>query len=213
MIDRVVAIVGPFRSGTSLVAQVVHRLGFPVALTIPAPAPPSWRGDWEDPELTLLLLQGVKPTADWYADYLRRRREQSRVVGFGGRVAVKSPLLGLAWEGFAVAARAAAGGKPPLVIRCYREHGAMARSLAAHPQLAPELQARVTLAAWRIPPDIEVGFEWAIDHPERAARAIAMALGVEDDAAVAAAAATIGRPTEYPPCPPSSQPPSEPVPH
>lgn len=194
MIERVVVILGPFRSGTSLVAAVVHRLGFPVAPTIIPPAPPAWRADWEDPALTMPLMGGLVPTVEWLKVYLERRDVASKALGFEGRVALKSCYLALHWP-----VLIAALGHQPLVIRTYREAGARRRSLEAHPALYLRVadDARIGRAVDRIAPDALIGCEWAQENPLSCAELLAGHLGQADDVAVAAAAALIDRGTEY----------------
>lgn len=196
MKPRPVVIVGQMRSGTSMVAELVHRLGWHAAVTMGAPAPPSWRTDWEDLELTMTLLQGVNPGVPWLIDYLGRRVEVSERMGFGGRIALKSPYLLFIWDDL-FEALDQAGFPHPVVIRTYRYDLNVLRSLRAHPQLSEVRQAQIARLASRIAPTVEIGYEAAIERPLWVAVALAQALGVVDDAAIRAAAALVGRPTPY----------------
>lgn len=185
---RTCLIVGPFRSGTSLVASMVHRLGWMVAPTIPVPAPPSWRSDWEDPALSIPLIE--RRPLDLEA-YMENRRALASALGFQG-VALKSPYLALRWP-----AVLAASGPNPVVIRTYRDGLTRFESLRAHPAIDHGDDSRICSALRAVVPTIEVGYEWGVEDQKRLAAALAHALGVVDDAAVSAAAALVGRPTRY----------------
>ncbi len=200
--SHICLIVGPLRSGTSLVASMVHRLGWCAVSTMGPPIPPSWRADWEDLELSVPLIRGVRPTPEWLAAYIERRRAVSRLCGMGGKVALKSPYLAFIWPTLLEAIE-----YEPVVVRTYRDEVSMEASRAAHDHLlSADLQRRIRLACREIRPTLEIGYGPAIDYPTRTASALAQALGVTDAVAVAAAAAIVGLPTRYTPCPSSQQP-------
>ena len=187
--DRIVLITGQMRSGTSLVAAMVHHMGFQVAPIIPAPAPPSWRSDWEDPGLTPKLM--MRHGCSW-GIYFERRRYLSRRTGFGGRIAVKSPYLALYREEIERACEL------PLWILVTRDPADRERSLAAHPQLSETDQLEIRLALEGLKPEIVLQYERLIEEPLTSSMALADALGVEDGAALDRATDMIGYPTEYP---------------
>lgn len=202
---RPVLITGLMRSGTSLVAEMVHRLGWQAAVTMGAPIPPAYRSDWEDLGLSLPLVGRERWSAGRLQDYIGRRIDSSRIFGFGGKFALKSPYLVFIWPKLLTALRAL-DLPDPLVIRTFRREESVARSLAAHPQLYPDDQELIRGRLHRIHQDMVVGYEDAVADPLAAARALASALGVFDPPTVEAAAALVGLPTRYPPCPPSSPP-------
>lgn len=185
-------IVGRFRSGTSLVAQLVHRLGFQVSPTIPAPAPPTWRPDWEEPGLTSSLMAGKYPTPDGWRAYLKWRRQVSRATGFEGRIALKSPYLALAWRGLMFVVEEHA-----MVVRVRRGEEARLASMAAHPALSGHEDRMIGVALEAIEPNLAVSYEDLVVDPLGSVASLAGALGVLDDDAVLAAAALIGPATEY----------------
>ncbi len=187
--DRPVLITGPMRSGTSLVAQIVHRLGWPVSVTIPAPCPPSWRSDWEDPQLTTRLIRGQH--IDWDA-YVLHRRVASKALGFEGRVAIKSPYLVMRREKITESLRV------PLWIKVGRREDARQRSLAIYPQLSRVHDAAIMDALREFKSDVWILYEALIESPYAATKELATSLGVTDEDTINAAAALIGQPTEYP---------------
>ena len=191
-IPQIVLVTGPMRSGTSLVAGVLHRLGWCAAVKLAAPGPPSWRLEWEDVDMTVELINGRRPTPGAWIEYLADRARHSAAMGFGGRITVKSPYLALVWENLIRVAPDA------LVIRTYREEEGLARSMAAHPQLGAQQQEAIGRALLKITPTVELGYDYSVDYPERMVRGLAQRLEVEDPVAIQAAIAMIGRPTEYP---------------
>ena len=194
---RPVVIVGPMRSGTSMVAEVVHRLGWQVAVAMGAPVPPRWRADWEDLSLSVPVLRGDRPRADWLRGYLDRRRIYSERMGFGGRFALKSPYLALVWYELA----AAFGEERPFIIKTERAPADIKRSMADHPSLSRKDQAKILAALVWIEGDLVVRYEDATADPLTFAGTVAAALGVlDDDATVRAAAALVGPRTEYASC-------------
>jgi len=49
----IVLVTGPLRSGTSAMAQALHRLGVSMCVSMLAPREPEWRAEWEDPPISL----------------------------------------------------------------------------------------------------------------------------------------------------------------
>lgn len=189
---RPVLITGAFRSGTSLVAAVVHRLGWQIAPSIPPPAPPSWRSDYEDPQFTIRLMRGERPATSTLRMYAAQRRAYSKATGFNGRIALKSAYLVFVWTRLLEALPDA------FVIRIRREDSARRASLVAHHSLndlGHDFAILEGLNAVR--PHLDVWYEAVVERPEEFVRTVAQALGVQDDAAVTAATAMIGKPTEY----------------
>jgi hypothetical protein len=179
------------RSGTSLVAQVVHRLGFAVAPYIPAPAPPGWRSDWEDPHLSTKLMLGRTPRWDLY---IRRRKRQAAALGFSG-VAIKSPYLSLHLE--AIRARADA----LIVTRRDRlaQHESLWRCIEAYRldqasivRAADEIEG--AQAAAQTAADVVIEYEGAVARPGELVEQLASLLDVHDEDTKAAAAALVGEP-------------------
>ena len=193
---KVVAITGPMRSGTSLVAQVVHRLGYAVAPYIPAPAPPGWRSDWEDADLSTKLMLGRTPR--WDA-YITRRKRQAAALGFAG-VAIKSPYLSLHLG--AVRSRADIlivttrdqWDRRDSLARCIEAYKLDLRSTVADADEIEGAQGVAQAAA-----DAVISYEGAVAHPVELVEQLAALLGVESEDTKAAAAALVGEP-----CPQSS---------
>jgi len=195
VIDRPVVVLGPLRSGCSLVAGVCHRLGYSAGMVAFMPQPPSWRMDWQDHELTTLLVLRRWPDVAWWHDYLERRIHFSRAIGFEGRIVLNCQWLALCWESF----REALGPVEPFVIKAYRQEETMAVSMAAHPGLRQEDQTEIRAALLRIPSNCQIGYEYATGDPGHFVRALAGHLGQEDDATVQAAIGLVGKPTIYAP--------------
>jgi hypothetical protein len=195
-VSRVVLITGPFRSGTSLIASIVHRLGFHVAPSIPAPAPPSWRSDWEDVSLTQMLMRGFRPSTAWFRGYLERRSAVSRATGFEGRIAVKSPYLAMFWQEITDAAPEA------FLIRMTRGDEGRQRSLRAHPALAARIDDEKIIAYCCENLIAHVTFNYVdlLTYADMRIPRLAHVLGVTDRSAIDAAGKLVGYPTEYP-CP------------
>lgn len=187
----VTVIVGPMRSGTSLVASVVHRLGWHAGVRMYAPMPPTWRLDYEEPELSERLVRRDWPDQVWWIEYLAMRAEWSHALGFGGRFLLKCPHLALCWP------MVLNEVENPLVFRTYRDRADTDRSMAAHPAMKESDQEEIRVALRKIAPDSEIGYEWATEYPERFVRLVAGHLGVEDDAAIQGAVATVGQPNRY----------------
>lgn len=188
MIDKPVLILGPMRSGTSLAASMVHRLGFPVSNVIPAPIPPRWRSDYEDSWLTVRLMQ--RAVVDWH-EYVAVRRESSELLGFGGRFSIKSPYLAPCWVDVQKAIPNA------FVIKTFRGQDDIAASMHEHPQLSGADQELICRALYEVRADCSLGYEFVCENPQRAAEILAGHLGNADPVAVAAAAALVQEPTRY----------------
>lgn len=104
---KLIAITGQFRSGTSMLAEVVHYLGFPVTVSMLAPGYPTWRSEWEDPALAMEMSYSGCP--DFYEHLKMRAQAAYRQAEYHGRklpgIAIKSPFLALYDEEFEQAAR------------------------------------------------------------------------------------------------------------
>jgi hypothetical protein len=183
---RPVIIVGLMRSGTSLVGSIVHYLGFPVSDIIPAPMPPAWRSDWEDPHLSLRLIAGEK--INWES-HLADRRFLSAGLGFDGRVAMKSPYLALHMQALLEF--------EPFVIKVVRQGAAIERSFKAHPHLIRRDQERIRAALATIEADLLVSYDALVEESRFGVARIADALGVTDEEALVRAQALVDLPTEY----------------
>jgi hypothetical protein len=196
-LSRVVLITGPMRSGTSMVAEIVHRLGYPVSVLIPAPGPPSWRSDWEDPALTMKLMRGQE--VDWKA-YVDHRERASKALGFEGRVAIKSPYLAL----YKAAIEKSFPRRETQWIVCVRADAEVERSMLAHPALSRTHQKRIRAALEDFEDVAPFEFDYfsAQQAPFESVTALAEELDFDpygaSSADILAAAALIGQPTEYP---------------
>ena len=192
MIDRPILVTGPMRSGNAMVAQVLHRMGYMASPLINAPIPPSWRSDYEDEDLALRMMSGERPSVDSWRIYLNQRQTVSLVLGFQGRYAVTGPYLSLGWDRLLEAMPV-----KPFVIQTRRRAEDVEASMAAHPRLSKEDQGQIKACCKKIKPDFWAVYEAAVDDPKRWCSSLARTLGVEDDRAVAAAAALIEKPTVY----------------
>lgn len=187
--NPIVVITGAMRSGTSLVAAIVHHLGFHVAPTIPAPCPPSWRSDWEDPFLTRKLM--LDQHVEW-AGYFEYRRLVASKLGFRG-VAVKSPYLALHMDSLERSVRGM------ILIKTKREFG-REESLLNNPKLSLVNDAQIVAALDKIDEDICIRYEELLGDPDWHVSNLADALGVDDDRMISRAIALVGHPTEYAQC-------------
>lgn len=193
-----VFVTGLMRSGTSMVAEMVHRLGVPVALTLLAPPTADGRLEWEDAEASLTLARliplggGTAPTPAaaaafdrWWPDYRRRREAAARSIRWPGRtppraIAVKSPLLLF----FADRLKGT-------IIATRRDPAAVAASVRrsfTRPDLAEATNAllRERLEGGALAPALTIDYE----HDAAAiAGALAGALGVTDPERIRRAAA------------------------
>ncbi len=205
---KVVIITGPLGSGTSAVAGVVNRLGFPAALWTAPPFAPKWRPEWEDLELLGLLMElapwGEAPGENERAEFVERFREivdrrlarleppvRNLTGGFPG-VAFKSPSLALFMpEILAVVPDAK-------VIVCIRDPEGLERSFSARHAVLfadnlPAVRAtqQLIIDALLGIPDLRVRYERLVADPARTVANIATYLGVNDPPAIAAAAGLI----------------------
>lgn len=186
MAVRAVLITGRFRSGTSMVAAIVHRLGFHIAPMIPAPGPPSWRSDWEDPYLTPYLMNRAQ--VDW-SSYVKHRKAVAERLGFRG-YAIKSPYLALVWDQVVAATDAA-----HIVVS--RDEEQRQRSLAAHPALSLE-DDRAICEAMPNTAHAFLSYERLIMYADVEIPRLARQLGVTDQETIDSAGRLVGMPTEYP---------------
>jgi hypothetical protein len=201
MIDSPVVVLGPLRSGCSLIAGVCHRLGWSAGMSLFPPQPPTWRLDWQDQELSMLLVEGRRPTREWFVEYLERRRRYAEEVGMGGRYVLNCQWLVFVWDELL----AALAPVKPFILRTYRAPETVAASMAAHPALKQKDQEAIQALLYkRIAPDAEIGYEYATDDPGRFVRGLAKHLDVDDDEAVQAAIGLVGKPTSYA-CSPQKQ--------
>lgn len=108
---KIAVVIGQFRSGTSAVAQVMQRLGIPMAKAIMPPIPPVDQFDWEDLEMAefyadlFLRPQPITPAmreafTEWWPEYMVERVQHGLNLARGvgtviHAVGVKSPMLGL----------------------------------------------------------------------------------------------------------------------
>lgn len=188
----IVLVVGAPRSGTSMVAQVVNRLGWHVGASVPPPIPPTWRSDFEDFDFSMRLARGERPSAPEIGRYLFSRLDLAVALGFpGGRFMLKSPLLALVWPQLTSELKRLSFTWRTISV--WRQFSEREESrLAGPPGLAVEVCQEVVRAmeCWVVP-DLEIAYRKATEDPVVAVRALASVLSVDDDAAVAEAAKLI----------------------
>lgn len=187
-----VLITGPFRSGTSAVAQVVHRLGFPVSGQIIPPVPPRWHSDWED-QFALLALQHAlnaeNPSvwfSDWFPRYLDERREHTtRLAGLTTwnprGFAIKSPLYAPFVNEIEAACNAI--GKPLLIIKCQRvkadrdkSHDAVNSKILSYTEFVAPVRRLAKIAekaSEAVKEDLLVDYELLLHNPQSECQRIA----------------------------------------
>lgn len=217
MATKVTLIIGPMRSGTSAVSEVVHYLGSSCGTSIAAPVPPSWRSDWEDFELSTslarLLPMGPQPPThaqrlaviDFLARYVKHRMHwhelvsqipDARQCGWS----MKSPLLALVFE----EVRAAILDEEDLRLRVLtvrRSPEGIAGSWAgtmANIAGAAFTQAHISEALLNIKADYVVDYDELVADPERIVPRIANAIGCTDDEAIVRAVQRVRFPTSDP---------------
>lgn len=161
----VYAITGKMRSGTSAVAQSFHVMGVPVAFTQISPMPPTYRMDWECPELsTRLMLEEQHFSASWLRRYLAARMDSAAQLGFTpGRISIKSPFLAFHVQEVEDACRAL--GEPLKWIRTQRDPEEVERSLARWKHLDPETNHMLEAALPGVPVDADVPYHALVSHP------------------------------------------------
>lgn len=162
----VVLITGLMRSGTSLAAQVVHRLMYQAAPVITVPYPPSWHSDWECPRLTTSLMLGRE--IDW-PGYLEWRRAMAAATRFKG-ISIKSPFLAVRWR------EVLESVQDRYVVRVVRNEADVAASIAKYPELL-EREAEVREALPAVEPDFLFDYDACIDQPWDVIGPLAEALG------------------------------------
>ncbi len=197
-----VLITGQLRSGTSCVAEIVHNLGVPVAFSILAPVPPTYRPDWEDADLALALVplmlgrQMRDPLAFLKANFAGRVQHARRFWN-SDRFATKSPVLALIWDDVL---RACHPYGKPIVLMTSRDQDDIDTSVRRSflPSLvdaAFTTNRRIRAALETIEYDHFCPYESTVEEPEAAVFYIAGALGISDPERIAAAVACIKEPT------------------
>lgn len=212
---KLVMISGQFRSGTSAVAQVVHRLGFPAGLWFAPPYPPKWRSDWEDSEAVTALMRlcpwGARPTdeardlfLDWFPGYLNRRMaclemmQDRGVWAAENGVACKSPFY--AFFHREIGEVCAKAGMKVRWIVARRDQDEIDASLAEfHGRVWPEsidqirMTQRLVAHALLSIDGLSVEYGWLVRDPTLETCRIAGFLGVGGSELRASAAAVIGK--------------------
>lgn len=191
------------RSGTSAVAQMVHRMGVCAAMTMTPPQPPRWHADWEDCEALAHLMRlwplGTPVDRDvrahfqfWFAAYLKLRMQHRDLLGapWLPGIACKSPLY--APFLIAIGYEAEMAGLALKVIVCERDaEDSRASILQSQPKflwdsvLATQAEIHKALNA-PIPGALIVPFDGLVSEPHWQACRIAEFLGVEDQGAARA---------------------------
>ncbi len=209
-----VIVCGQMRSGTSLVAQMLHLMGCPMAVNLLAPMPPTYRMDWEDTDATLELFSavplGTAPTDAVRARFkvwIRRYRYARLTLARGqhlnalrhppGAIGVKHPL-------FLHFRRELAEMDDVRIVTTRREQAAIDESVAhAFPpwrNMTGAMRTNELLAAEQalVTPDLEVSYERTIENPRGTAEALAGLIGKTGNmAAIERAAEAVKEPTSW----------------
>lgn len=210
-----VMVTGQFRSGTSAIAQVVHRLGMQAGLWFAPPYPPKWRSDWEDAEAVTMLMRfcpwGSRPTDDareeflnWFPAYLNRRlscvelmRDRDIWQAADG-IACKSPFY--AFFRREIAEVCGSVGLAPKWIVARRDADEIDDSLSEfHGKAWPEsidqirMTQRLVGHALLAIDGLCVEYGWLVRDPYLEVAKIADHIGVLDSSTRASAAACIGK--------------------
>lgn len=197
-----VLIVGQMRSGTAAVAEVVHRLGIPVALSMLAPVPPTYRPDWEDTDLVTALLplaadHQMRDARGFLREHFRGRRVGAERFFGSPRFAVKSPLLALCWDDVL-----ATIGPDPIVIVVERDQAAIdasiRRTFPANALGCLQTNERIRAAIEKIEPTLRVRYEGLVQNPVGGCAEIGRCFGITDVDRVFDSIASVQEPTSCP---------------
>lgn len=180
MLPTLVVITGQFRSGTSAVAQIVNRLGIPVAVTMGVPhAFSHYELDWEDPQ-TYETLDRWRPVSGRAVDLhgfvkairadLERRLYYARFLADRAflppplAIATKCPLWALALQELGEAVDGLFGDVT--LVRTTREQGAIDRSVER--VYKPAFRPHVYRTNLLIQRELEAGHAWdlVVDYDE-----------------------------------------------
>ncbi len=173
----IIALTGQLRSGTAAVAEVLHRLGCPVATEMGAPAPPTWQLEWEDTELSVGLARGLA-TKDWLRTYLEWRLIHAKTSGFAieGTVALKSAFLATHAEMLEAAAAEMGEGVRWVVMDRAQED--INESVGRIPALEVEMNAPIVRALGGIT-GFTVNYDRLVREPMFTVVELLQALGIE----------------------------------
>jgi hypothetical protein len=177
----IVAVTGLMRSGTSAVAEILHRLGAPCAIHTPAPMPPTWRFDWEDSRLSARLMDASEVPAEWFVDYLAQRLDHAERCHFSQTVTLKSPLLAFSRAELGFAAEML--DVPIAWVIVNRDEARVAASMTQWEALDPQVNAAIALELskpeWSDADTIE--YERLVDDPAVHVHSLAQSLGLSSD--------------------------------
>ena len=181
--SEIVAVTGLMRSGTSLAAAILHRLGGFAGVYITAPMPPTWKGDWEDPwALDLMMEKKLKPK--FFREWIDSKRESAGMYGFE-KIQLKSPYLALHMAPLLEAA-------PDIfVVATNRDPGAVSSSMARHPQLTLKDQGRIRAALESVTPRYVFDCDHCQADPQSEIQSLCMALGLDPGSDLEEAAALV----------------------
>lgn len=214
--EPLVLITGPFRSGTSAVAQIVHRIGFIAVTTMTMPVPPRWHCDWEDHPAMIALHDILSKNnrsfrfRKWFRQYLEARMVHAVSVSeftswhpLG--ICIKSPMYAMFAGEIAEECRRVS--KPLKIIVCERDRAERRASLEVVNDGAPEplkkairrIAGECERASEKIVGDnvIRVNYGMLLLKPKPEAERIAAFVGAD----AGFSARVIESRTEYAPCP------------
>jgi len=192
----IVAVTGQMRSGTSAVAEALHRLGCPVAMHTPAPQPPTWRFDWEDSKLSSRLMsRGVE--APWMRDYVAERYRHAAMCYDSTCIALKSPYLVFAKEALQIVSEMRDDPlfwvvlrRPQIDIDC-----SISQWEVLDPDVNKEIKA-ILAGSDKWANTITVDYDKLVENPKQGVSALALQLGLRPDpGGLEGAIATVKEPT------------------
>lgn len=128
MTTPLLLVIGRMRSGTSILAQCLHRLGLDMGMCMVLPPPGTdLAPEWEDP--FGWLLQPGPPIAEYLDSRLTRWRTwRDANTATLPALGIKSPLLTLGWRAWMAAAKAAQ--LRPITVLVERDDAGRQASLA-----------------------------------------------------------------------------------
>lgn len=175
------AITGLPRTGTSLMAEVIHNLGIPAAETIYPPFPPTWRAEWEETGLVRLIFPGNTPTVNDLDEFLKHRWLLAERIFKVPHFAIKSCFL-LLHRGALEEAASDLGFQVSWVLM-EREEEARLKSQSFYPWLTEELLSPVREAIPDRMPDnfTPVQYEELIAHPRSVIEGLCERFGISKD--------------------------------
>lgn len=203
MTPKIAIVLGQMRSGTSAVAEIVHRLGIPMGRSFVAPAPPVYRFEWEDTELSMVFarfwIRQENPAGGWFPwwkNYLAERKRHARRFNTD-RFGMKTPPLALLLDTLLPEARKLGQVALIHVERPQPQIDASVR--AAFPpglvQKALTANASIQQKNAKLPCELLVNYERLVVDPSLHVWAIAKLLEVTDETRIQDAISHVQEPT------------------